>query len=126
MALYNTEISSTLAGVTSGTVSFNQVYAPLLANTMTGGTFLLTQVGFGSFNFYANTNIVYKLLGESAGNVFQAIRAAADYVVVANQDYYIGVTSTAAPRTITLPKRLLRPQTNHSLSAMRVVPCRNK
>lgn len=55
-------------------------------------------------NLQLETNQFQKGLVEALRLVptFKQMRVAADYTAT-KQDYYIGVTSTAAPRTITLP-----------------------
>lgn len=104
LGLYFCQMSGSLAGTTSSSLSFNNCYLPFLANSMTGGSFLNFNCSFGPYDYYGNANITYKMNNTTAGNTFQATRTAISYVVVVNQDYYIGVTDTSAPRTITLPQ----------------------
>lgn len=106
-AFYFSSVGGTFSGITSSAVSFNNSYVPLLVNNMTGGTFLLFNVTFGSFDFYANSSILYKLQSLNQGNVIQSIKSAGNYIIVANQDYYVGITNTAAPRTVTLPSTVV-------------------
>ncbi len=102
LALYYTTWSGTLAGSTSTSVSFNNSYINLAANTLSSGTLINFNSVWSTFNYYNNSNVTYQMANSTYGNTLQAVRTAVSYVVLANQDFYIGVTSTAAPRTITL------------------------
>lgn len=98
----NSNFSGTLAGTTSGLLFFNACYLPITANNMTGGTIEVFTNTFGPNNFFANTNVTYQKGQSEIGNVFVCTRVAISYAAFF-YDYYIGVTSTAAARTITLP-----------------------
>jgi hypothetical protein len=102
LALYYTKFSGTLAGSTSNGVAINNCYLPLIANNMTGGFISVHDTGFGSFNFFGNTNVSYRLIQSTQGNILQSVRSSTSYTVL-NSDSYIGITSTSAPRTVTLP-----------------------
>lgn len=98
----NSSFGGTLAGITSGLLFFNACYLPLMANTMTGGTIETFNNTYGPHDFYANTSVAFQKGAADVGNVFVASRVSNSYAPF-YYDYYIGVTSTAAPRTITLP-----------------------
>lgn len=99
---YANSFSGTITGSTSSTITFTKSYLPLLANNLTTGTLLLDSNSYGIQNFYSNTNVTYQKTQNEQGNVIQATRTAISYAAF-SYDHYIGVTSTAAPRTITLP-----------------------
>lgn len=117
----------TLAGTTSGSFSgCQQMYisGSTTGNVSVDGTSLQLPVNLGSSgNVYHAANIranlinpviggaqqdLYtlsnnnRLMGSLQGNVILIKKIATDYNVL-NTDYYIGITSTAAARTMTLP-----------------------
>lgn len=98
--------SGTVTGTTSNTCSFynSRYLAPNANNTFLNYTGIANisnvEVTNGS-NLYASTVTVLQQ-PSSQGNVIKRTATAADYVVLYS-DYYIGVTSTAAARAITLP-----------------------
>ncbi len=98
----NTSFGGSLVGITSGLLFFNACYLPITANTMTGGKIETFNNTYGPHDFYANPNVAFQKGQADVGNVFVASRVSNDYAATFN-DYYIGVISTAAPRTITLP-----------------------
>ncbi len=94
--------SGTLAGSTSSSVAFNNSYINLAANTLSSGTLINFNSTWSTFNYYNNSNVTYQMANSTWGNTLQAVRTATSYPVVANQDFYIGVTDTSSARTITL------------------------
>jgi hypothetical protein len=103
LAFLYSVFSGTIAGTTSGSVSFNNSYIPLAGNTLAAGTFINFNSTFGTSDYYGNSALTYQMSNSTAGNTYQAVRSAVSYVVIASQDYYIGITSTASARTVTLP-----------------------
>lgn len=103
LSTYYTSFSGTLAGSTSAAVSINNSYVNLVANTMSSGNIQNFNSSWSAYNYYGNAGVTYQMENSTAGNTYQAFRTAISYIVAANQDFYIGVTDTSSPITITLP-----------------------
>lgn len=95
-----------VTGTTSATPTFyNSSYLAANANSAflghTGNaSFGNISVANGSDLYTSSVTPLFQ--GTSQGNVIKRTAVSSDYTVLFS-DYYIGVTSTAAPRTITLP-----------------------
>lgn len=98
----NSNFGGTLAGITSGLLFFNACYLPIVANTMTGGIIETFNNTYGPHDFYANTSVTFQKGASDQGNIIQSLRVSGS-TSVSYLNYYIGVTSTAAAYTITLP-----------------------
>ena len=103
LGMFYSEYSGSFSGSTSSAISLFSSYVTLFANTLLSGTLVNFNSSFGAFNYYSNSNVTYGMGNTTAGNVYQAVRSAISYTVVANQDYYIGITNTGSARTVTLP-----------------------
>lgn len=107
VALYNCDTTGDIEGASTGSCV---AYSSAFIAPSTGSTFFNNSSGtieyancsasYGS-NLYSSS-ISKKIDSSSQGNVINSVKTATSYTVK-TWDYYIGVTSTASPRTITLP-----------------------
>ncbi len=113
---YNSSFSSNTTDNISGTGSgelknclFSSNLATTVAVSATGGTWYLNNIS-RSGSFTGPTDLYTTGANPSldpalSGNIYKGLKTAINYIIIDDYDFYVGVTDTSAPRTISLPQK---------------------
>lgn len=119
---FSSDATDNISGTGSGghltNCQFSSNNATTVAVSSVGGTWYLNNIArrgatSGPTDLYT-TAAVPALIPALSGNIYKGVRSATNYVIISDTDFYIGITSTAAARTVSLP-------TNPALDAVYIV-----
>lgn len=107
---FSADTTDNISGTGSGSLrdcSFSSNSPTTVAVSATGGTWYLNNTSIiggvtGPLDLYAIA-ATPALNSALAGSVLLSVESATSYTVSSSTDYYVGITSTAAARTVTLP-----------------------